>query len=85
MANLVANSPTSSVCVVCSITLLATEIADFTRLRHPTDPTSCVSLRKEMRERETDRNKKMREIERDKVEQGDISHLLTHPLSWHPV
>ena len=48
IANSVANSPTSSVCVVCSMTLLATEIADFTRLRHPTDPTSCVSLRKEI-------------------------------------
>lgn len=39
------SSPTKKVSEVCSITLRATEMAVFTRLRHPTAPTSCVTLK----------------------------------------
>lgn len=44
MAKRVACSPTSSVCVVCSIMQRATAMAPFTLRRSATAPTSCVVL-----------------------------------------
>ena len=40
LAKSVASDPTSSVWLVCSITLRATDIADLTLRRQPTEPTS---------------------------------------------
>ena len=39
------SSPTSNVCSVCTITLLATDIALLIFFKHPTEPTSCELLK----------------------------------------